>query len=133
IKLLKTWAVANGVSLWDAMKQSASVSGVSARAQNALRQFVAMVELWRNSQAASPPPAMPETLELSQATELVKGRVTRLMEDVVRRSGLEASLRKEDADDGDDPMANVNELISSAAEYDAGNPDATLDEYLSMI
>ncbi len=121
VKTLKTWAVGQGVSLWEAMKRAGEASAISARAAKSVAQFVHIVEQWR-AKAQKP---QPENTE--------KGRVTALMEDVVRASGLEASLRKDEGEEGDDPMANVNELISSAAEYDAGNPEATLDEYLSMI
>ncbi|HEV7302395.1 MAG TPA: UvrD-helicase domain-containing protein [Tepidisphaeraceae bacterium] len=61
-----------------------------------------------------------------------KGLVQRVMEDVVRTSGLEALYRKTgDADLSE--LANVNELISSAAEYDDENPDGTLEDYLAQV
>jgi DNA helicase-2/ATP-dependent DNA helicase PcrA len=62
-----------------------------------------------------------------------------LMENVVRRSGLEAALKKAQQvaggadDEGNDPLANVSELISSAAEFETENPQGTLQDYLSMI
>ena len=64
-----------------------------------------------------------------------KGKVTRLMEDVVRRSGLEAMLKKDKSGEetGESGLDNINSLITSAAEYDAGNPEASLTEYLSMV
>jgi DNA helicase-2/ATP-dependent DNA helicase PcrA len=57
------------------------------------------------------------------------------MEDVVRRSGMEAMLRKDkEADElGEGPLANVNELISSAAEFDKDNAEGSLDEYLANV
>jgi DNA helicase-2/ATP-dependent DNA helicase PcrA len=57
------------------------------------------------------------------------------MEAVVSRSGYEQMLRKADKgpDTGESAMANVNELISSAAEFDAEHENGTLDEYLSQI
>src|SRR5690606_29511865 len=55
--------------------------------------------------------------------------------DVVRRSGLEAMYQKEDKDreEGEGAIANIGELISSAAEFDAEHEDGTLYEYLSMV
>ncbi len=63
-----------------------------------------------------------------------KGVVQAVMEEVVRKSGLEAALRKEDDPDKDSsPMDNVNELISAAAEYDRDNADGTLNDYLAAV
>jgi DNA helicase-2/ATP-dependent DNA helicase PcrA len=58
-----------------------------------------------------------------------------LMEDVVVKSGMEAALRKEDpgGEAENRPLDNVNELISSAAEFDEENPEGTLDDYLSAV
>jgi DNA helicase-2/ATP-dependent DNA helicase PcrA len=57
------------------------------------------------------------------------------MEDVVRRSGLEAMLKKDKGGEetGESGLDNVNALITSASEYDAGNPEASLQEYLNVI
>src|SRR5438874_2469263 len=60
------------------------------------------------------------------------------MENVVRRSGLDVALRKDtELDDlGEGPLANVNELISSAAEYDKENSEGqtgSLDDYLAIV
>jgi DNA helicase-2/ATP-dependent DNA helicase PcrA len=59
-------------------------------------------------------------------------RIRSLMERVVRESGYEALLRKLDPD-AEEQIPNVNELISSAAEFDLNNADGTLDEYLQQI
>src|SRR5205814_8255712 len=53
-------------------------------------------------------------------------------EDVVRTSGMEMLLRKEGGDELQE-LGNVNELITSAAEYDAGNPEGTLHDYLAIV
>ena len=65
----------------------------------------------------------------------VKGPVTKLMEDVIRRSGMEAMLRKDKTGDetGESALDNISSLITSAAEYDAGNPESSLIEYLNMV
>ncbi|MDB5325780.1 MAG: pcrA, partial [Phycisphaerales bacterium] len=55
-----------------------------------------------------------------------------IMEDVVAKSGMLTALEK--STDPDKPeLANVKELINSAARYDTDFPDGTLDEYLSQI
>jgi DNA helicase-2/ATP-dependent DNA helicase PcrA len=62
--------------------------------------------------------------------------VRALMERVVIDSGLDAELKKEDGaeESGTSRWANVGELISVAAEFDAQNQEAgTLDEYLQQV
>jgi DNA helicase-2/ATP-dependent DNA helicase PcrA len=127
IKQMQNYALANGLSLFEAMQRVDQIAGLTTRAANAARQFTALVNQWR--QLASGQRVGDDVLADQ------KGNVQLIMEDVVRRSGIDAVLRKEtDAEEvGEGPLANVNELISSAAEYDTDNADGSLDEYLSII
>lgn len=127
IKQMQAYAVANGLSLFEAMHRIDQIPAVSTRAGKAAKQFVALVQEWQLLAAGRRPA---DDLLADQ-----KGKVQILMEDVVRKSGLDALLRKEkDAEEvGEGPLGNVNELISSAAEYDHDNAEGSLDEYLSMV
>jgi DNA helicase-2/ATP-dependent DNA helicase PcrA len=88
------------------------VPGLTARAVNAIGNFVKLVEDWRSLVAP----------------------VRVVMDDVVRRSGIEAALKKAGGDEtGEDHLANVNELITSAAEYDSANPEGSLTDYLAQV
>ncbi|MEE8170376.1 MAG: 3'-5' exonuclease, partial [Phycisphaerae bacterium] len=58
--------------------------------------------------------------------------VRRLLEELVTRTGLERIL-KDDADPEKQALTNVNELISSAAEYDASHPEGSLEEWLTQV
>ena len=127
VKQIQTYAVANGMTLWDALERAGQITGLSARAINAAKTFCEHVRQWRSL-------AMGQIGDDLLAEQ--KGVVQRVMEDVVRRSGYEGLLKKDskELDDlGEGPLANVNELISSAAEYDHDNAEGSLDEYLSMI
>src|SRR6185437_5472271 len=55
-----------------------------------------------------------------------------IMENVVSRSGLEGYYKKEGGEEQAE-LANINELISSAAEYDRENPEGSLEDYLATI
>jgi DNA helicase II / ATP-dependent DNA helicase PcrA len=123
VKQMKAFAVASGISLWQAMERAGEVTGLSSRAVNACRSFVELVASWRSLAARKPG----GDLEPGQ-----EGPVQNLMEDVVRRSGLEAFYRKEGGDEQEE-RSNIDQLITSAAEFDHENATATLDEYLSMI
>jgi DNA helicase-2/ATP-dependent DNA helicase PcrA len=60
------------------------------------------------------------------------GPVKALMDDVVKISGMEAYLRKTGGTELEE-LANVNELVSSAAQYDEENPQGSLDDYLAQV
>jgi DNA helicase-2/ATP-dependent DNA helicase PcrA len=109
VKLLQSYAVGAAFPLWEAMRQAAQVQGLSPRAVHAVGQFVQLIESFRT---AAP--------------------IRSIVEEVVTRSGLEKMLRKEDPNI-ENELANVMELISSAAEYDKENPQGSLDDYLSRI
>ncbi len=128
IKSMNAWAIAHSVGLWEALSRVAEIPNLSARASNAAKQFVTMIEALRDLAAKK---------ETSIFSDSSKGTVQTIMEAVVTRSGYEAHLRKDDKakgeETGDSPMANVNELVSAAVEYDAGNDQSTLDDYLSSV
>lgn len=169
IKQMEVYAIANGLSLANAMAQADRVTGLSSRAVNATRSFVQLLKRWRKIAGTTTPAAAEEPAEIAaglyedaeasrgtdnlpvssstetntgklampgaaeQTVEVVsKGRVQTIMEDVVRTSGLEAHLRKTGDQDLSE-LANVNELISSAAEYDAENPEGSLHDYLAQV
>jgi DNA helicase-2/ATP-dependent DNA helicase PcrA len=127
IKQLQTFALGNGVSLWQALERAGEAPGVSARAVNSAKQFVELVRQWRELAAGNA-----RTNDIFAGK---KGPVQTVMEEVFRRSGMEASLKKAHIGEekGEGAIENVEQLITSAAEYDGGNPEGTLDEYLSMI
>ena len=119
LKLLQTYAVGQGQSLWQSMEQATQIQGLSARALSGMKQFVTLVQSWR-------------AMSQQPGGHGGKGHVQSLMEDVVRRSGLEEMLKKIGEKEQDE-LSNVNELITSAAEYDQENPEGTLEEYLGMV
>jgi len=124
IKLMQTHAVATGTSLYEAMRNAATVAGISTRASNGAKQFVDMIERWRRIAA--------DNISIDDIFAGKKGRVQTLMEDIIQKSGMEQLLRKVGGDELEE-LANVGELVNSAAEFDETNPEGTLDDYLSMI
>ncbi len=124
VKSLSAQAVGHGVSLFEAMRLGAG--GLTARAANSVQAFVQLMEGWRRNKTAD------GIAGLLDAGEVPRGCVQSLMEDVVRRSGLEAYYRKEGGEERSE-LANIDQLITSAAEFDREHEDGTLDEYLSMV
>jgi DNA helicase-2/ATP-dependent DNA helicase PcrA len=126
VNVIATHALTNGKSTLDAMADPSVIAGLTPRAANAARGFAEMVARWRSLAAGE---AGAASLDIFQSS---KGRVQMIMEDVVRTSGLEAMYRKS-GDEEQTELNNVNELISSAAEYDRDNPDGSLQEYLANV
>jgi DNA helicase-2/ATP-dependent DNA helicase PcrA len=116
IKQMSAYAVGHGISLFAAMEQADQVPGLTARAQKSAKQFVELVNSWRR------------LAEQTNVPHAVQG----VMEKVVTQSGLEAALKKEGGEEQAE-LANVGELINSAAEYDQENPEGSLLEYLAII
>jgi DNA helicase-2/ATP-dependent DNA helicase PcrA len=117
IKHMTAWSMANGVGLLEAMSRANEIPGVSARAAGGAREFVRLLGFWQT---------------MAAGTEAQPASVRALMENVVSRSGLEALYKKEGGDEQAE-LANIAELISSAAEYDRENPEGSLENYLANI
>jgi DNA helicase II / ATP-dependent DNA helicase PcrA len=81
-----------------------------------------------------PPPLPPPSLRHADAPSLVP--LTDLITRIVQQSGLEELYKRESrsaADDGNDPLGNINQLITSAAEFIQANPDGTLEDFLTQV
>lgn len=95
---LGSWAADHGLSLLEAAAAAAEVNGVSKRAQTSLATF-ARLHAELGEQSAGP--------------------VAPLVNAVLDRSGYRAMLAADaDEDDGDDRLANVEELVTVAAGID---------------
>ena len=128
LKQLTTFAVGNGSNLWSALCEAEKMGNLNARAVKACKGFVEQVIGWRTLAFDDETEAASSGNMFSKA----KGRVTKLMETVVRQSGLEEYYKKAGGDEQDE-LGNINELISSAAEYDSGNPDGSVIDYLAQV
>jgi DNA helicase-2/ATP-dependent DNA helicase PcrA len=153
MKQIAAYAVGHGISTLNAMVDAASVTGLTTRAVNGAKAFVDLMRRWRKM-AGLAPAARPEHREDAQPSTGSSasptsqgemnfvppaaepgGRVRALMEDVVRFSGLEGAFKKGDAEkeQGERAIDNVNELITSAAEFDRDQPEGTLADYLAGV
>jgi DNA helicase-2/ATP-dependent DNA helicase PcrA len=127
VKSMEAYGVAHGLTLWETIRQSYQIEGISTRAASAGRQFIELIESFR-AQAAG----QSDAGDIFSIGNKHAGLVQSIMEAVVRKSGLEAYYKKEDPEE-EEQVANINELISSAAEYDKENPEGSLDDYLARV
>jgi len=114
LRTMQTHAVAHGISLWQAMQDAGNVSGLSARARNSVEQFVKLIDSFKSPSSG------------------ITHSVKEIMEQVVARTGIEQMLRKDESR-GESQVANVEELISAAAEFESENPEGTLSDYLTQV
>ncbi len=137
VKLMQTRAIANGCTLFEAMRNAARIQGLSARAVKSVEAFVKLIDDWRRMAGFDEAPAGEGALFSPTTQTLHPQRTVReIVEDVVQRSGLEALYRKESAEreaEGEGPLENIDELISSAAEFDAEHENGTLLDYVAAI
>jgi DNA helicase-2/ATP-dependent DNA helicase PcrA len=135
VKQIHAWGIANGLNLWDALKRASEVPGLSTRAANAAKQFANLIDDVRQMAAAGLPPRASSSVELTFEAAGARGTVQTVMETIVTRSGYEALLKKSDKglETGESPLDNVNQLITSAAEFDAEHEGGTLEQYLAQI
>ena len=124
VKQIQAFAVAHGLTFWNALEVIDTVPGLSSRAMNSIKLFVAMVTELRQMSAS----------RIGNIGN--KGFVQTLMEETIARSGYEAMLRKESTtteEKGEAAIENVNQLITAAAEYDEENPEGSLEGYLANV
>lgn len=131
MKQLATHAIGTDTSLWETFRQADKMNNLTARAAKACKGFVEQVTEWRKFAFADEDDDAGGHAEMFAKTGK-KGRVTLLMEKVVRQSGLEEFYKKAGGDEQDE-LGNINELITSAAEYDEGNPDGNVVDYLAQV
>jgi DNA helicase-2/ATP-dependent DNA helicase PcrA len=113
VKKMTDFGAVRGLNLWAVVNDAANVPTLTSRAVKSAEQFVQLVAVWqREAQAAL--------------------GVRPLIEQVIRESGYEKFL-KDTGGDEQEALANVEELISSATEYDQENPQGSLGDYLGII
>ncbi len=137
IKQIHAFGVAHGMGLYGAMTDASQIPGLSGRAVNSVRAFVQMIDSFRHKGADGIAGGdnrllIGELLPNPSVEKAPPTGVQSLMEAVVRQSGLEAYYKKEGGDEQSE-LSNIDQLITSAAEFDKEHEAGTLDEYLSMI
>jgi DNA helicase-2/ATP-dependent DNA helicase PcrA len=113
VERLRAFAAQRGLRLWEALQRAEEVPGLAPPARRTLRGFA---DLLRDLQARA---------QVARAAELV--------EEVLERSGLRASLEEEGTEDAQARLENVRELVTVAQEYEASTGDASLEGFLEHL
>jgi DNA helicase-2/ATP-dependent DNA helicase PcrA len=108
---VRAYAVGNSISFFEALKKAKDIASLSKAAQAKLAVFVDMIESFKKD---------------------IAGQVSLLAERVLVESGLEKSL-KDQGDQGQDALENINELINAASQYEKFTEQPSLLDYLQQI
>ena len=111
INRVRTYADANNISFYNALKKTDGVSSLSKGPRAKIAVFVDMVEALKKDTA---------------------GPVAALTERIFVESGIEQAL-KSAGSEGKDALDNINELINAAANYDKTADEPSLIDYLQQI
>jgi DNA helicase-2/ATP-dependent DNA helicase PcrA len=105
-------ARAQGLPLLAMTRQAGSIAGIKDRAARGLRDFVLLID------------------ELTAYRDHPAEEVLRK---VLTMSGYHAHLEAEAKSEGEDRLANVDELVSAARQYDSEHPGASVLEFLEEV
>jgi DNA helicase-2/ATP-dependent DNA helicase PcrA len=107
---LAAWAEQRGLSRLEATRQAAAVPGLSKRAVKAYAQFGELVD------------------SLQQLQQQSRGTVAPLVEAILDRTGYRELLAAEREEEGDERLANVEELVTAARQVDESFTAALPDD-----
>jgi len=113
VNRLAEWANARNVPLHEAAARVEEIGTIGPRPKKLLTDFVRMVEAWRTDRQ-----------------ETAEAEVLR----VIEKSGLEKALAKSGDPEDDERLANVQELVTAASQFDVDNGDTDgLEGFLEQV
>ncbi|MCM1175579.1 MAG: DNA helicase PcrA [Blautia sp.] len=109
---VQEYADGRGISFYDALREAGQITTIGKSASK-LKPFVTMIQAFRSK------------LEFFNLEDLVK--------DILETTGYVRELEASDAEDAEDRIANIDELISKAAAYDGSHEESNLSEFLEEV
>lgn len=111
VERLERFAAAKRMTLWDACRQAGTISELTARSAVHVAKFVALVD----------------RLQL-----LTMHSVSSLISAVVEQTGYSQALQQSQDPEADERIANLDELLNAARDFEQNEPDPTLDAFLEQ-
>ena len=112
LEKLEDYARMRGIGLYEAMEQADEIMSLG-KASAKIRPFVALIAQFRKERAGQ--------------------SIAELIKKVVERIGYAEYLQDYDEENGEDRMANVDELITKAVNYAQSHEEPTLTEFLEEV
>jgi DNA helicase-2/ATP-dependent DNA helicase PcrA len=108
------YADAEGIPVWDAAEQGDRIPALGTAAKKAIGRFMSTMQRLKERLDGDAP-------------------VGELLEELLSETGYVDALRAERTIEAQGRLENLEELVRVAREYDAGNPEGSLDEFLQQI
>jgi len=99
---VERFAARQGVSIMEALRRRSEIDSITSRGGSAIDRFVSMIDGWRAAMAGS-------LIEISLADLVAR---------VLDESGLERAIRSRGEEEDIERLANLEELVSAAADRD---------------
>ena len=112
ISRVQEYAIAHGISFYNALRTCDTIPGIGKGASKLL-SFVDMIQTFRSK------------AEFYSVKELI--------EDILEVTGYRKELELEGTDEAEDRLENIDELLSKAAAYDESQEEPTLDGFLEEV
>ncbi|MCM1252984.1 MAG: UvrD-helicase domain-containing protein [Clostridium sp.] len=109
---VQEYADGRGISFYDALREADQIMTIGKSASK-LKPFVTMIQAFRSK------------LEFYNLEDLVK--------DILETTGYVRELEASDADDAQERIENIDELISKVVSYDETHKEANLSEFLEEV
>ena len=112
VKKLKDWASAHGTTLFHAIQQVGEISEINGKAAQSINRFSELI---------------------SKLQQLPKSPVEDIIKQVIDETNYIAYLRESGEKESKDRIANVEELVNAAHEYDMNYPESSLQGFLEEV
>ncbi|MBM4055897.1 MAG: ATP-dependent DNA helicase PcrA [Planctomycetes bacterium] len=112
ITRLKEWAAVQNISLLNAISAVEMVPGITGKTVAAIKKFYELIMLLRHDPQTS---------------------VEKIIIRVIDKTGYVAFLRKSEEKECEDRIANIEELVNAAHEYDIKHPEGSLQGFLEEV
>ena len=112
INKVTNYAYENGISFYEALRMAQDIPGLG-KAADKIRPFVQLIQLMR--------------LRLQDTS------ITRVMEDLIERTGYVEELEAESTEEAKARLENIDELISKITSYEEGEEHPTLSGFLEEV
>ena len=109
---VQEYADERGISFYDALREADQIMTIGKSASK-LKPFVTMMQAFRSK------------LEFFDLEDLIN--------DILETTGYVKELEDSDAEDAEDRINNIDELISKAAAFDAAHEETSLSEFLEEV
>jgi len=118
IKAMQAYAMAYNTPMDAVIAQPIQVEALNARAESAVLRFSNLIDGWRSVLGLSPTRSGREESAQTESMFRTEPTLRQFVEQVLRESGLEESVRNDKSDPDQERLANLGELVTSVQQFE---------------